>query len=323
MAIRVMVADDHPVVRQGLKFLLAREGFSVVAEASDGREALRQAEEIRPEVAVLDLAMPHLNGLDAAREIMKISPGTKTIILTQHTEEPYILEALRAGVHGYLLKSQAMPEVIQAIRDVHHGKLYLSPAISDVVVGAYREQGGPSRDPLTPREREVLQLVAEGKTTKQVAEMLGITVKTAESHRSRLMLKLGIHEIAGLVRYPVRRPMFPGYLFLRHSMDRDAYIEVRKARGLVTVLGEKWDRLAVVPDGEIESVRALSRSDLPSMPFPYLRKGMRVRIARGPLLGVEGILERRDEEKGLLVLSIALLSRSVAVEVDCTCVVPA
>ena len=121
----------------------------------------------------------------------------------------------------------------------------------------------------------------------------------------------------------VRRPMFPGYLFLRHSMDRDAYIEVRKARGLVTVLGEKWDRLAVVPDGEIESVRALSRSDLPSMPFPYLRKGMRVRIARGPLLGVEGILERRDDEKGLLVLSIALLSRSVAVEVDCTCVVPA
>jgi len=205
MAIRVMVADDHPVVRQGLKFLLAREGFSVVAEAVDGRDALRQAEPARPEVAVLDLAMPHLNGLDAAREIMKISPGTRTIILTQHTEEPYILEALRAGVHGYLLKSQAMPEVIQAIRDVHHGKLYLSPAISDVVVGAYREQGGPSRDPLTPREREVLQLVAEGRTTKQVAEMLGITVKTAESHRSRLMLKLGIHEIAGLVRYAVRR----------------------------------------------------------------------------------------------------------------------
>jgi len=205
MAIRVMVADDHPVVRQGLKFLLAREGFSVVAEAVDGRDALRQAEAARPEVAVLDLAMPHLNGLDAAREIMKISPGTRTIILTQHTEEPYILEALRAGVHGYLLKSQAMPEVIQAIRDVHHGKLYLSPAISDVVVGAYRELGGPSRDPLTPREREVLQLVAEGRTTKQVAEMLGITVKTAESHRSRLMLKLGIHEIAGLVRYAVRR----------------------------------------------------------------------------------------------------------------------
>ena len=205
MPIRVMVADDHPVVRQGLKFLLAREGFSVVAEAVDGRDALRQAEAARPEVAVLDLAMPHLNGLDAAREIMKISPGTRTIILTQHTEEPYILEALRAGVHGYLLKSQAMPEVIQAIRDVHRGKLYLSPAISDVVVGAYREQGGPSRDPLTPREREVLQLVAEGRTTKQVAEMLGITVKTAESHRSRLMLKLGIHEIAGLVRYAVRR----------------------------------------------------------------------------------------------------------------------
>ena len=121
----------------------------------------------------------------------------------------------------------------------------------------------------------------------------------------------------------VRRPMFPGYLFLRHAMDRDAYIEVRSTRGLVTVLGEKWDRLAVVPDSDIESARALSRSDLPSMPYPYLRKGMRVRIARGPLLGVEGILERRDEEKGLLVLSIELLCRSVAVEVDCTTVVPA
>ena len=205
MSIRVMVADDHPVVRQGLKFMLAREGFAVVAEAADGREALRQSEGTHPEVVVLDLAMPGLNGIDAAREIMRVSPGTKTIILTQHTEEPYILEALRAGVHGYVLKSQAVSDMIQAIRDVHRGRLYLSPAISNVVVGAYRERGELPRDPLTPREREVLQLIAEGKSTKQVAEVLGITVKTAESHRSRIMSKLEIHEKAGLVRYAIKR----------------------------------------------------------------------------------------------------------------------
>jgi two-component system response regulator NreC len=205
MSIRVMVADDHPVVRQGLKFMLAREGFAVVAEAADGREALRQSEGTHPEVVVLDLAMPGLNGIDTAREIMRVSPGTKTIILTQHTEEPYILEALRAGVHGYVLKSQAVSDMIQAIRDVHRGRLYLSPAISNVVVGAYRERGELPRDPLTPREREVLQLIAEGKSTKQVAEVLGITVKTAESHRSRIMSKLEIHEKAGLVRYAIKR----------------------------------------------------------------------------------------------------------------------
>jgi transcription termination/antitermination protein NusG len=121
----------------------------------------------------------------------------------------------------------------------------------------------------------------------------------------------------------VRRPMFPGYLFLRHALDKEAYIEVRRARGLVTVLGETWERLAVVPDGEIASVLALSRSDLPSLPYPYLREGMRVRIASGPLAGIQGILERRNAEKGFLVLSVDLLSRSVAVEVDCTSVVPA
>lgn len=205
MSIRVMVADDHPVVRQGLKFMLAREGFAVVAEAADGREALRQSEGTHPEVVVLDLAMPGLNGIDTAREIMRVSPGTKTIILTQHAEEPYILEALRAGVHGYVLKSQAVSDMIQAIRDVHRGRLYLSPSISNVVVGAYRERGELPRDPLTPREREVLQLIAEGKSTKQVAETLGITVKTAESHRSRIMSKLQIHEKTGLVRYAIKR----------------------------------------------------------------------------------------------------------------------
>jgi transcriptional antiterminator NusG len=124
-------------------------------------------------------------------------------------------------------------------------------------------------------------------------------------------------------RHLIRRPMFPGYLFLRHALDKEAYIEVRKARGLVAVLGETWERLATVPDSEIASVLALSQSDLPSMPYPFLKQGMRVRIASGPLAGVEGILERRKADKGFLVLSVDLLSSSVAVEVDCTSVVPA
>jgi len=205
MNTRVLVADDHPVVRQGLKSLLTREGFSVVGEAADGREALRQVEALHPEVALLDLGMPGLNGLDAAREIMQSSAGTKVVILTQHAEEPYILEALRAGVHGYVLKSQSVSDVVQAIRDVTRGKLYVSPAISEVVVSAYRGQTRLPADLLTTREREVLQLVAEGKSTKQIAEILGIAQKTAESHRSHLMVKLGIHQVAGLVRYAVRR----------------------------------------------------------------------------------------------------------------------
>lgn len=204
MAIRVLLADDHPVVLQGLKFLLAREGFTVVAEATDGREALSQAESLKPEVAVLDLAMPGLNGLEAAREIMQNLPGTKTIILTQHSEEPYILEALRAGIHGYVLKNQAITDVVQAIRDVNRGKFYISPTISNAVVGAYRGQSKIPSDSLTRRERQVLQLVAEGKSTKKIAEILGITRKTAETHRTHLMVKLGIHEVAGLVRYAIR-----------------------------------------------------------------------------------------------------------------------
>jgi DNA-binding NarL/FixJ family response regulator len=202
---RVLVADDHPVVRQGLKSLLTREGFTVVAEAADGREAVRQIESAHPEVALLDVGMPGLNGLDAAREIMQRSGATKVVILTQHAEEPYVLEALRAGVHGYVLKSQSVTDVVQAIRDVTRGRVYVSPAISDVIVTAYRGQSRFPADSLTTREREVLQLVAEGRSTRKIAEILGISHKTAESHRSHLMLKLGIHDVAGLVRYAVRR----------------------------------------------------------------------------------------------------------------------
>jgi DNA-binding NarL/FixJ family response regulator len=205
MAIQVLLADDHQIVRQGLKGLLEREGFKVVGEATDGREAVRLAGKNHPDVAVIDLVMPALNGVDAAREMLRSAPRLKAILLTMHTEDPYVLEALRAGVSGYVLKTQAADDLVQAIREVTRGSIYLSPGISRTVVDAYRSKTDLPPDPLSPREREVLQLVAEGKTTKEVAAILGISVKTAESHRTRIMSKLNIHETAGLVRYAIRR----------------------------------------------------------------------------------------------------------------------
>jgi len=205
MPLRIILADDHLIVRQGLRSILEREAYTVLGEAGDGREALRLAQELRPDVAVLDLAMPLLNGLDAAREIARVSPQTKAILLTMHTEDPYVMEALRAGVKGYLLKTQAAQDLVQAIREVSRGAMYLSPGISRTLVEAYLAKSELPPDPLTPREREVLQLVAEGKTTKEVAVILGVSVKTAESHRTRIMGKLEIHESASLVRYAIRR----------------------------------------------------------------------------------------------------------------------
>lgn len=205
MPLRILLADDHLIVRQGLKALLEQEHHTVVGEAGDGREAIQLAQKHHPDVAVMDLAMPLLNGLDATREIVKVSPETRTILLTMHTEDQYVVEALRAGVRGYLLKTQAASDLIQAVREVSRGAVYLSPGISGAIVDAYLAKTDFPPDPLTPREREVLQLVAEGKTTKEVAGILGVSVKTAESHRTRLMEKLDIHETAGLVRYAIRR----------------------------------------------------------------------------------------------------------------------
>jgi two-component system response regulator NreC len=204
MPTRILLADDHQIVRQGLRALLETEGFAVMAEASDGHEAVRLAQTLRPDVSVLDVAMPQLNGLDAARAILRASPTTKTVLLTMHTEDRYVSEALKAGVRGYVLKSQASADLIQAIREVARGMTYLSPGVSRAVVDAYLAKTDLPPDPLTLRERQVLQLVAEGKTTKEVAAMLGVSVKTAESHRTRIMAKLNIHETAGLVRYAIR-----------------------------------------------------------------------------------------------------------------------
>ena len=205
MAIRVVLADDHALVRQGLKALLEREGFLVAGEASDGQEAVRLVSQVRPDVAILDVSMPLLNGLDAAHEIHKSGQRSRTILLTRHDEDQYVTAALRAGVKGYVLKSQAATDLVSAIHQVSSGGIYLSPGISRVVVEAYLSKSELPADPLTSRERQVLQLVGEGKSTKEIAALLGISTKTAESHRTRLMRKLDIHETASLVRYAIRR----------------------------------------------------------------------------------------------------------------------
>jgi DNA-binding NarL/FixJ family response regulator len=204
MAVRVLLADDHEIVRQGLRVLLEREGFQVVGEAADGHDAVKLCEANHPEVAILDLSMPLLNGVDAAREIMKSNPRTKVVLLTMHTEDHLILESLRAGVTGYVLKTRAASELVQALRAVCRGEMFLTQSISRTIVQAFLQNTPVSGNPISDRERQVLQLVAEGKTTKEIASLLGISVKTAESHRSNLMDKLNIHDTAGLVRYAIK-----------------------------------------------------------------------------------------------------------------------
>jgi two-component system response regulator NreC len=205
MPSRILLADDHVIVRQGFRALLEREGLEVVAEAANGHEAVQLAGELLPDVAVLDFAMPLLNGLDAAKEIRRRSPRTRTILLTVHSEDHYVLEAVQAGVHGYVVKTQAAADLVQAIREIRGNAIYLSPTISRAVVEAYLDKTTPPGDVLSPRERQVLQLVAEGKTTKEIAGVLGVSVKTADSHRTRIMRKLDIHDTAGLVRFAIRR----------------------------------------------------------------------------------------------------------------------
>jgi two-component system, NarL family, response regulator NreC len=205
MTIRVVLADDHQLVRQSLKALLERDGFQVAGEASDGQEALRLVPNVCPDVAILDISMPILNGLDAARELKKSSPRTKTILLTQHDEDQYVTEALRAGVRGYVLKKQAAADLVHAIQQVCRGEIYLSPSISRTVVEAFLSKTSLPTDPLTSRERQILQLIGEGNSSKEIAALLGISIKTAESHRTQLMRKLDIHELASLVRYAIRR----------------------------------------------------------------------------------------------------------------------
>src|SRR5258708_1672390 len=202
---RVLVADDHQIVRQGLRGLLEKAGHVVVGEAADGHEALRMARSLTPDIAVRDLCMPLLNGLDTAREMRRVSPEIKTILLTMYTDKAYVLQALKVGAKGYVLKTQAAEDLIRAIREISRGEVYLSPGVAASVVDAYLDKTDVPADPLTPRERQILQLIAEGNTTKEVARLLNISFKTAESHRNHVMKKLDIHEVAGLVRYAIQQ----------------------------------------------------------------------------------------------------------------------
>jgi len=204
MPIRVILADDHLIVRQGLRMVLEKEQIEVLGEAADGNEAIRLIQELLPGIAVLDLDMPGLDGLAVLREAARLSPQTRAIILTRHMEEPYAVEALRIGARGYVLKTQASTDLVAAIRHVDRGEVYLSPKISKAVVRSYlNNTEGPSGQ-LSVRERQVLQLVGEGHSTKKIASLLGISVKTADTHRTKLMEKLDIHQTAGLVRYAIR-----------------------------------------------------------------------------------------------------------------------
>jgi DNA-binding NarL/FixJ family response regulator len=205
MPIRILLVDDHALVRQGLRSLLVQEGFSVVGEAADGLEAVEKIRSLSPDIVVMDISMPAQSGLNVAREVHKFFPQVKVILLSQHTEDMYIADALEACVAAYVLKSQASSDLVHAIQQVSSGKVYYSPDISAAVLAAYKAKTDDKPDALTLRERQVLQLIAEGKTTRDVASLLFISVKTAETHRTRLMQKLDIHETASLVRYAIRR----------------------------------------------------------------------------------------------------------------------
>ena len=205
---KVLLADDHALMRKGVRAVLAAlPGIEVVAETADGREALSLIEELRPDVAVVDITMPGLNGLEVAVRAAKVSPGTKVLILSMHAGEAYVAQALRAGVAGYLLKDAADDELPIAIKVVSRGEVYLSPKISTQVVERYVQSASAAPDPLaglTTRQREILQLVAEGKSSKEIALLLDLSVKTVESHRGQIMERLGIHDLTGLVRFAIR-----------------------------------------------------------------------------------------------------------------------
>jgi DNA-binding NarL/FixJ family response regulator len=212
-ATRLLLADDHALVRAGIRSLLEKmTGVEVVAEASDGREALELIKKKLPDLVLMDIAMPGLNGLEALARTTKEFTAMKVIILSMHANEEYALQALRAGASGYLLKDGAVAELELALRVVARGETYLSPRISKRVIDGYLERLGNQSAPgglLTARQREILQLIAEGQSTKEIAFLLGVSVKTVEAHRAQLMLRLGIHDVAGLVRYAMRVGLVP------------------------------------------------------------------------------------------------------------------
>ena len=209
--IRILLADDHTVMRNGLRLLLERQpNLSVVGEASDGRETVRAAESFSPDVVVMDIAMPNLNGIEAARQITAARPETAIVILSMHSDESYVIRALKAGARAYLLKDSAEGDLIAAIHAISEGKSFFSPAISRILVEDYMRQleqqhAEDTYELLTAREREILQLLAEGKTNKEVASMLNLSVYTIETHRTHILQKLNLHNVPELILYAVRK----------------------------------------------------------------------------------------------------------------------
>jgi DNA-binding NarL/FixJ family response regulator len=205
MPVRVLVADDHAIVRAGLRALLERQGFEVAGEAANGQEAVGLAADLKPDIALLDVSMPLMNGLDAGREIQRARRDTHVVLLTMHGEDHLMAEALRTGIRAYVLKSQVTEDLVLAMRSVMRRQIYLSPGISKFAVDVYLNGDSAPAHRLARRERQVLQLVAEGKTSKEIGTILGVSTKTAESYRARVMVKLDIHDTAGLVRYAIRK----------------------------------------------------------------------------------------------------------------------
>jgi len=208
--IRIILADDHQIVRQGLRILLEAEtDMEIIAEADNGRKVLKLAQELLPDIIIMDLSMPELNGIEATRQILSGAPDVKVIALSMHSDSLFVLNMIKAGALGYLLKDCALEELVKAIRAVVDHKTYLSPGVSDIVirdfVTGWQTTTSSAFSVLSPREREVLQLMAEGRTTNQIADGLCVSVKTVEAHRKQVMTKLGIHSVAELTKYAIRQ----------------------------------------------------------------------------------------------------------------------
>lgn len=203
--IRIVLADDHAVVRQGFKMILAAQpDMEIVGEAGNGRDAVELASRLQPDLVVMDVAMPELNGIEATRRMAEASPRTRVLALSMHKDSVYVREILRAGAHGYLLKDSLSADLLSAVRSVAGGQGYLSPAVSNAVLDDYRRHVTDPIDLLTSREREVLQMIAEGKTNKEIAGVLNLSVYTVDAHRGRIMEKLNLHSVNELVRFAVR-----------------------------------------------------------------------------------------------------------------------
>jgi two-component system, NarL family, response regulator NreC len=203
--IRVLLADDHKILRKGVRLLIeSQPDMEVVGEAKTGKEAIEQARTLTPDIAVMDVSMPELNGIESTRQICDELPHTKVLALSMHKDSVYVREILRAGARGYLVKDSEDDDLLKAIRSVHRGEAFLSPAISDAVLTDYRKHVSNPVDLLTSREREILMLVAEGKTNKEIAGVLNLSVYTVESHRGSVMEKLNLHNAGDIVRFAIR-----------------------------------------------------------------------------------------------------------------------